>query len=374
MSDKTKPSAESIDLAKAATGAPKWAALVDDEPMPMPQQRVKVLVIKEQAEVQAGFDLARDYESPHDVILKDEETIDLAEGNVFYSLECGSAVHGHGDAPPKLAFFVDDRPEISINPNQTGESIRQLFGLSNDVILIRDYESSHDETVASKDKAPFRKGPVFVTRRHHTKLKITVNNKPFTEAEGVKHRMTGRQIAALVSENPDATEVFKLKSGPQPQPIPLDQEIQIHDCDEFRVIRSNVAGGFEPSRVSRELKKLSDGGCRADLIQHPFPAVIYREVPTRPGYPHLAHTDVLVAIPNGYPGALIDGAYLPQGSPLIGRVAGSPQGTIQADGRTWQLISYHPHNGGGGPLWNKDRHGFHTYFDEVLCWIQKANN
>src|SRR5438132_12496447 len=128
MSDKTKPSAQSIDLAKATTGAPKWAALVDDEPIPMPQQRVKVLVIKEQAGIKAGFDLARDYESPHDAILKDDEIIDLAEGNVFYSLECGGAPHGHRDAPPKLALFVDDRPDISINPNQTRESIRLLLG------------------------------------------------------------------------------------------------------------------------------------------------------------------------------------------------------------------------------------------------------
>ena len=186
--------------------------------------------------------------------------------------------------------------------------------------------------------------------------------------------MTGRQIAALVSDNPDATEVFKLAGG-HSEPVPLDKEIPIHDCDEFRVIRNNVAGGFEPSRIQRELELLQAGGCRADFIQQPLAAVIYRDVPTRPGYAHLQMTDVLVPVPGGYPGQPLDGAYLPQGSPLLGRVAGSPQPpTIQADSRAWQLVSYHPHNGGGAPPWNKDRHGFHTYFDEILCWIHRANN
>ena len=28
--------------------------------------------------------------------------------------------------------------------------------------------------------------------------------------------------------------------------------------------------------------------------------------------------------------------------------------------------------GGGGPAWNKDRHGLHTYYTEILSWIQRA--
>ena len=70
---------------------------------------------------------------------------------------------------------------------------------------------------------------------------------------------------------------------------------------------------------------------------------MYHRLPARKGYPHLTETDVLVPIPSAYPGVMLDGAYLPTGSPLLGRVEGSPQGqTIQALGRTWQLVSYHP--------------------------------
>lgn len=353
--------------------APKWAALVDDEPIPMPRQVVKADVIKAQAEIPPGFALVRGYDSPDDMVLADDEDVDLAKGNVFYRLEaCNAKPRGHCQAPPKLAFFVDDRPEVTINPQQTGKTIRELFGLKDDVNLFRDYESPQDQSIGLEDAAPFEKGPVFYSRRQHTQLAIIVNNKRFTEAEGVKHQMTGRQIAALVSDNPDATEVFRLKKG-EPEPVPLSQEIHIKNCDEFRVIRNNVAGGFEPARIERELEKLKEGGCRADFITQPIPAVIYRDVPTGPGYRHLQMTDVLVTVPGGYPGQPLDGAHLPEGSPLLGRVAGSPQGLVVADGRRWQLVSYHPHNGGGAPPWNKDKHGLHTYFDEILCWIHRAN-
>ncbi len=213
------------------------------------------------------------------------------------------------------------------------------------------------------------------TRLAEKILEITVNNKLFTEINGVQKHMTGRQIASLVSDTPDATEVFKIKPHERPEPIPLDKSIPIHDGDEFRVIRNNVAGGYEPARVCRELQILRAGGCQAEFVQQPFPSVLYHNVPTRPEYPHLTKTDVLVAVPAGYPGQPLDGAYLPEGSPLIGRVAGAPQGVvIGPDGRRWQLVSYHPHRGGGGPPWNKDRHGFHTYLDEILCWVHRANN
>jgi hypothetical protein len=165
--------------------------------------------------------------------------------------------------------------------------------------------------------------------------------------------------------------VFRLKNG-ESEPVPLNDEIHVENCDVFRVIRNNVVGGFEPSRIQRELETLEHGGCRVDFIQQPFPAVIYRDVPTRPGYRYLQMTDVLVIVPGGYPGQPLDGAHLPEGSPLL--VAGALQGVVTADGRRWQLVSYHPHANGGGPPWNKDKHGLHTYYDEILCWIHRANN
>lgn len=354
---------------------PKWAALVDDRVIPLPGPKVEAGVIKAQAEIPPDNVLVRDYDSPDDMVLGDGEAVDLTKGNVFYSLAPSDVKPcGHCNAPPKLAFFVDDRPEEAINPYQTGRTLRELFGFKDDVALFRDCDSPPGEPIALDEAAPFDKGPVFYTRRHHVQLEIVVNNKRFTEVEGVKHHMTGLQIAALVSENPRNTEVFRLLKKSEAEPVPLDKEIHIESGDEFRVIRNNVAGGFvEPTRIDRELEKLRQGGRRVDFIQTPFSAAIYRDVPTRPGYRYLQMTDVMVMLPPGYPGRPLDGAYLPAGSPLLGRVAGSPQGLVVVDGRQWQLVSYHPHNGGGAPPWNKDKHGLHTYFDEILCWIHRAN-
>jgi hypothetical protein len=378
MSTEPNQTGQTNSLAEHAQNcgpAPKWAALIEDKMIPLPGQRVKTKVIKAEAEIPPDVLLARDHGSPEDVVLLDEETVDLAQGNVFYRSAASEAKPAtHCNAPAKLALFVDGRPEITIDKNHDGRTLRERFGFTCEVNLYRDYGSSHEEHISLDVVVPFDKGPIFYTRRHHIQLKIVVNNKPFTEAEGVKRHMNGLQIASLVSEHPRNTEVFKLLKGGGQESVPLEKEICVEDCDQFRVIRNNVAGGFiEPTRIERELDLLKKGGCRVDLIQQPFTAVIYRDVPTRPGYQHLQMSDVLVIVPGGYPGQPLDGAHLPEGSPLLGRVAGSPQGVVEVDGRRWQLVSYHPHSGGGAPPWNKDKHGLHTYFDEILCWIHRAN-
>jgi hypothetical protein len=107
------------------------------------------------------------------------------------------------------------------------------------------------------------------------------------------------------------------------------------------------------------------------LLTEPVPAVVYVGIPTRPGHP-AGSSDVLVKVPGGYPAAFIDNAYLPEGSPLLGRVPGGVQGAETFGGRVWRQISIHPYSGNGA-AWNKDRYGFHTYYDEMLSWLYKAN-
>jgi hypothetical protein len=125
-------------------------------------------------------------------------------------------------------------------------------------------------------------------------------------------------------------------------------------------------------RIEREVAILQNGGQRVDLVDGNSLIVIYRDVPTggdRFGLP-LA-TDVVVPAPPGYPAAMIDLAGLPIGSPFLARVKGghNVQGNLEADGRHWQLASYHPHRNGGGPPWNQMRHGFHTYLDHLIAWL-----
>ena len=129
-------------------------------------------------------------------------------------------------------------------------------------------------------------------------------------------------------------------------------------------------------RIERELALLRDGGQTAELIVQPRALVLYRNVPTdgaKYGLPPV--TDVVVPVPPGHPAAMIDLAGLPVGSPLLPRLKGgrNNQGSVIADGRNWQLASYHPHSGGGGPPWDQMKHGFHTYLDQLIAWLHQIS-
>lgn len=353
--------------------ASKWLALVNDENVHAPSRRVKARVLKTQAGVPEDHILVRDHESSRDVAFDDDDLIDLAEGNVFVTMSRCEVVSSGGCASrPKLAWFVDDRPEITLLAEQSGRTLRELFGLTIATRVFRDAESPQDELIEPEKNIQFPDGPVFYSRRPGVGLTITVNKQTFGTQDGVKPEMTGREIGNLVTDKP--CEVKQLVKGKPEIDIPLNAKVMIHGCEEFKVIRCDVVGGYEQARIDRELVMLRENGAAVDFVSGGRPAVIYRGVPTRPGYGTLPETDVLVVIPPAFPGAYLDGAYLPKGSPLLGKVAGAPgQGDLHADGKVWELVSYHPHNGGGGPAWNPNRHGIHSYYSEVLSWVQKAN-
>ena len=374
MTDSTLKAGQADALAeqnKQTRPQPKWSVKIEDQLVLSPRRKVKVLVLREQAGIASGNVLVRDFDGEGDVALKDDDIIDLAAGNVFYAVPACETPTGCCDNKgPKLAFFVDDRPEETLLAEQTGKTLRDLFSLTPDEQLFRDFESPTDEPIGLDDKVNFGDGPVFYTRRKHKHLKIFVNDKPFDEDDGVKPKMNGGEIAKLVFDDPQNYDVYKL---PGDEEIKPNQTIDIHDCEKFKVIRKTVTGGYELARIERELGLLRESGASVTFVPE-VPGVVYHAVPSRKGYPHLQATDVLVKVPGGYPGQPIDGAFLPFGSPLLGRVAGQPQAsTANALGKTWQLVSYHPHAGGGAPAWNKDKHGFHTYVDELLTWVHRAN-
>src|SRR5438874_1317226 len=49
---------------------PKWAVIVNDETIPMPQRLVEVALIRSQAAIEPDVILVRDHDSPNDVLLK----------------------------------------------------------------------------------------------------------------------------------------------------------------------------------------------------------------------------------------------------------------------------------------------------------------
>jgi len=102
--------------------------------------------------------------------------------------------------------------------------------------------------------------------------------------------------------------------------------------------------------------------------------VKYHSVPTNGKALGLPETvDVLVPVPDGYATSPIDMPALPVDSPLITRVVGgsNPQGIVEADGRQWRILSYHPYANGGGPPWNPGKHGFHDYFHHIYIWLHR---
>lgn len=195
------------------------------------------------------------------------------------------------------------------------------------------------------------------------KLRIFVNRRPFNKADGVKKKMSVDEIAHLVGHTAETANVRRLdEDGNASEPLVGEQVIKTGD--QFSVTRKNVNGGSD-ERVNEELELLGQSLQKVRLIDG---FVLYEEVPAYMSGP--LKTDVVVQVPNGYPSSMIDRAGLPVGSPLIGKVKGQPQEIVQVDGKSYQLISYHPHNGGGGPAWDLSSHGFHTYLGEVMAWLE----
>lgn len=197
-------------------------------------------------------------------------------------------------------------------------------------------------------------------------LHIFVNRKKFDE--GITPQMTVDAIARLVGLTAETAVVRRDVNGKPSEP--LHGIVDIHQADHFLATRKAVEGGFDPNdaRILAELDRLRGGGMNVELIDRPH-VVIYRDVPVASARAPIAMTDVLVPVPAGYPGGMIDLAFLPAGSPLLGRVKGAVQAPLSAAGAAWIQVSYHPHNGGGGKPWNPSTHGFHTYVDEILAWL-----
>lgn len=196
-----KQEPQHMDQAVACSEA-KWATLVNDTLVHAPQRVVRVGVLKTQAGIADDLMLVRDHNSPHDTILKDDDEIDLVDGNVFYSFRrCDVQDRPACDSPAKLAFFVDDRGEITTNPRQTGEALRELFDVGAGRLLIRDFESPNDDPIEETEIVRFEDGPVFVTRS--TICIIVVNGR---RREVHKSQLTFDEIVELAFDNPPQGE------------------------------------------------------------------------------------------------------------------------------------------------------------------------
>lgn len=75
-------------------------------------------------------------------------------------------------------------------------------------------------------------------------LHVFVNRRRFGEADGVRSRMTGAQIAALV-DVPADNAVIRREHPPENPEVGTSQEIEVRNGDRFLVTRKVVEGGHE---------------------------------------------------------------------------------------------------------------------------------
>jgi len=73
-------------------------------------------------------------------------------------------------------------------------------------------------------------------------LHIFVNRRKFGRSDGVKDRMTGAEIAALVGV-PAETAVIRLDTGPDKREIGVTEVVHIQNGQHFLVTRKVVEGG-----------------------------------------------------------------------------------------------------------------------------------
>ena len=200
--------------------APKWAALIGDRLFPMPRRKLAARDILDQAGVGRDFALVRDYGTPNDVGLAHDALVDLAEGNVFrVSPRCEAESRLDRTGPAKLAFVCDDEWEVTLISKQTGRSLKRLLGLSDDAVLLRDFESPQDEPIADDATVEFKDGAVFTCRNKPAlkETKIIVNGREKVVA-GKTISYAELVVLAFGSIDPDSIYTATFKHGPPSKP------------------------------------------------------------------------------------------------------------------------------------------------------------
>lgn len=217
--------------------ASKWAAVIGDQLFPMPRQKLTARDILDQASCGPDVILQRDHNSPNDVILDDEQVVDLGEGNVFRAIpRCEAGPLSGCVEPAKRAFVLDDDWKVTVNPKQTGHTLKRMFDLPDEVELLRDLESPHDTVIGNDEHFTHADGCVFTMRK--LLLTIKVNNNP---VRFTKRRVTGLEVKqTAIAQGVKIEEGFVLYAitpeGNQGPAIRDDAKLSLKSCDEFRCV------------------------------------------------------------------------------------------------------------------------------------------
>ena len=172
------------------------------------------------------------------------------------------------------------------------------------------------------ERIRFADGPVFYTRTVVSELAITVNSRSLQQGGRGRVANDGtRNRRSRVPRGPGQRPRLGGFPG-EPRDRPRRDRDDRGMREAFDVVRCNVTGGYEVAPGRARADQLRAGSLEVTLVASPVAAVVYHALrATLDGRP--ITTDVLVPIPSAYPGQFLDYAYLPEGSPLIGRVPGA---------------------------------------------------
>jgi hypothetical protein len=214
------------------SAAPRRFALINDRIITAPRLVVPVSVLRALASIPADQVLVRDHGSPNDVVLDDRASVDLNDGNVFYTRpRCEATLPAACGSPAKLAFAVDDAFELSTAAELPFEAFLGLFSLEASKQLFRDFESPNDQPMVAGSVIRFQDGPVFYTRgggHVDKRVEITI--------DGVKHKVApgNTSVAELkkIGNVPVADELIQNIAG-KLTPLADDATVCIVGGEEF---------------------------------------------------------------------------------------------------------------------------------------------
>lgn len=296
-----------------------------------------------------------------------------------------AATHSVSLEPPKLAYFIDDAYQLSVNAEQTEASLRRLFDLHPKIQILRDLESPNDTPIGETEKVRFSDGPVFVTcvdieqhcgggeeppPAHRWIFRVDdrryVTNKP---------KLTGREILVLAGKNPAAT-MLNQKIKKRFEAIGLEQVVDLTTpgIERFTTLPNEQSEGRAATRRQVALPEedmdaldasgvswetILDGSGRWVLVHGiPLPDVFVA-----------TPTSVAIQIPSGYPPAALDMAYF---HPLVRRVDGQSipctQATTQIEGASWQRWSRH--YTATNP-WRPAEYNVFTHYLLTQAWLER---
>lgn len=217
----------------------KQGVVVGDALYPMPHAQMPACDILHQIAAPTGVSLKRDYQSSHDQVFGDDELVDLRQGNVFVLVpKCGPRSCQDPSGKPKLAFIlnVEDLFEITINPSQTGKSLKRLLGIDESSVLYRDLESPNDQPIADDEAVNFSDGPVFIAKNLGLTIKVNDNPVKMGKRKATALEVKQAAIAQGVSIKLDFV-LFKMDAeGNNGPALSDDKVLKLSDCDEFRCV------------------------------------------------------------------------------------------------------------------------------------------